>query len=68
MLRTNIVLDEKLIKSCIKATGIKTKRALIDFALHEILRHEKQKDLLKLRGKVHWKGDLMVSRSGRNFE
>lgn len=65
MLRTNIVLDEKLIQSCIKATGIKTKRAVIDFALHEILRHEKQKELLKLRGKVHWKRNLTSSRSSR---
>ena len=68
MLRTNVMLDEKLVHLCIKATGIKTKRALIDFALREILRHEKQKDLLKFQGKIHWKGNLSTFRTGRNFE
>ena len=67
MQRTNIVLDEKLIQSCIKATGIKTKRAIIDFALREVLRHKKQEELLKLRGKIHWEGNLSASRAGRSL-
>jgi len=54
MVRTSIVLDEKLIQSCMKVTGIKKRNALIDFALREILRREKQKKLLKLRGNVYW--------------
>ncbi len=66
MIRTNIVLDEKLLNDALKLTKIKTRRALIDYALRELLRHEKQKMLLKLRGKIHWEGDLSASREGRD--
>ena len=67
MKRTNVVLDEKLVNDCIKATGIKTQRALIDHALRELLRHEKQSKLLELKGKINWDGDLDASREGRNL-
>ena len=65
MKRTNIVLDEKLIGDCIKATGIKTQKALIDHALRELLRHERQTKLLQLKGRIHWDGDLDEWRRGR---
>lgn len=65
MTRTNIVLDEKLVNTALKITKLPTRRALIDYALRELLRHEKQKELLKLRGKIHWEGDLDSSREGR---
>ena len=58
MKRTNIVLDHKLVEECIKATGIKTQRALVDHALRELLRHESQTRILELKGKVHWEGNL----------
>lgn len=67
MLRTNIVLDEKLIKAGLKATGIKTRRELVDYALRELLRHKAQMKLLNLRGRIHWEGDLSTSREGRNI-
>jgi Arc/MetJ family transcription regulator len=65
MKRTNIVLDEKLVKSCLKATGLKTRRNLIDYALRELLRHESQMKILELKGKVHWEGDLNTLRQRR---
>ena len=58
MKRTNVVLDDNLVESCIKVTGIKTRRALIDYALRELLRHEKQAKILDLKGKVNWEGNL----------
>jgi len=67
MKRTNIVIDESLINECIEVTGIKTQRALIDYALHELLRREKQTKLFKLKGKIHWDGDLDGSREGRGL-
>ena len=66
MKRTNIVLDDKLVDKCMKATGIKTQRALIDHALRELLRHESQTKILELKGKVKWEGDLSEWRRGRN--
>ena len=46
MKRTNIVLDDNLVKDCMKATGIKTQKALIDHALRELLRHLNSKVIL----------------------
>ena len=63
--RTNIVLDSKLVQAGLKATGIKTRRELVDFALRELLRHKQQKKLLALKGKVTWEGDLTGMRAGR---
>jgi Arc/MetJ family transcription regulator len=58
-------MDEKLIKEGMKTTGIKTRRALVDYALRDLLRRESQKRILELKGKVHWEGDLSSMRKGR---
>jgi Arc/MetJ family transcription regulator len=63
--RTTVVLNDKLVAQCMKATGIKTKRALIDHALRELLRRERQKRILELKGTVDWEGDLAEWRKGR---
>ena len=63
--RTNVVLDDELVKECQKLTGINTRRALIDYALHELLRHGRQRRLLELKGTVKWEGDLDAWRKGR---
>ena len=67
MKRTNIVIEEKLIRDGMKATGIKTRRALVDYALRDLLRRESQKRILELKGKVHWEGDLLSMRKGRGI-
>jgi Arc/MetJ family transcription regulator len=63
--RTNIVLDDTLVVTCQKATGLKTRRALIDHALKELLRHEHQKKVLELKGTVQWEGNLATWRKRR---
>ena len=65
MKRTNIVLDEKLVETGKKATGLKTSKAVVDFALKELVRHSNQKRILDLFGKVEWTGDLRQMRSMR---
>lgn len=67
MKRTNVVLDEKLVEACLAATGLKTQKALIDHALRELLRHENQAKLLKLKGSVNWEGNLDEWREGRGL-
>jgi Arc/MetJ family transcription regulator len=63
--RTNIVLDEVLVRQGLKATGMKTRRALVHHALQELVRREKQLSLLALEGKVRWTGDLNAMRRRR---
>ena len=63
--RTNIVLDENLIEAGLKATGLKTRKELVDFALHDLLRREAQMKILELKGNVHWEGNLSEMLKGR---
>jgi Arc/MetJ family transcription regulator len=64
--RTNVVIDDALINECQKLTGIRTRRALIDYALHEVCRRGRQKRLLELKGTIKWKGDLSEWRKARD--
>ena len=61
--RTNIVLDTHLVDTGLKLTGLKTRRELVDFALRELVRHQQQKKLLDLKGKIDWEGDLEAMRT-----
>ena len=61
-MRTNIEIDDKLIRATLKVTGLKTKREVVDLALKELLRIRRQGDLRKLKGKFHWEGDLEAMR------
>jgi len=65
MKRTNIVLDEGLIRQGLRATGMKTRRALVQHALQELVRREKQLGFLALKGKIHWTGNLNAMRRSR---
>ncbi len=65
MKRTNIVFDEKLVGKGMRLTGIETQKALIDYALRELVRRKEQKKILRLKGKVSWEGDLDQLRTNR---
>lgn len=65
MKRTNIVLDEKLVGKGMRLTGLETQRALIDYALRELVRRKEQRSILKLKGKINWEGDLEELRKNR---
>jgi Arc/MetJ family transcription regulator len=57
-MRTNIEIDDKLMKEALKATGLRTKREVVDFALKQTVKLSRQADIKKLRGKFQWEGDL----------
>lgn len=61
----NIVLEEELVSKGMRLTGLRTQKALIDYALRELVRREEQKSILKLKGKISWEGDLDQLRSNR---
>jgi Arc/MetJ family transcription regulator len=64
-MRTNIVLDDKLVEEARRLTGIKTKRALIHEALRVMIRLRQQGEVRKLRGKLQWVGNLDEQRQAR---
>lgn len=58
-MRTNIEIDDNLIKEALKLTGSKTKREAVTLSLETLVRLKRQEHLAKkLRGKVKWEGDL----------
>ena len=65
MSRTNIELDEKLVKEGLKLTRKKTKKDLVNHALQELVSRMKRKKLLDLEGKVKWTGKLSDLRNSR---
>jgi Arc/MetJ family transcription regulator len=65
-MRTNIVLDDKLLERAQKLTGIKTKRGVVHEALRTLILLREQAGTRKLRGKLHWKGDLHQQRLSRS--
>ena len=64
-MRTNIEIDDRLMKDTLKATGLRTKREVVDLALKELLKLEKQTEFRKLRGKIDWQGNLEEMRLDR---
>ncbi len=61
-MRTNIVIDDKLMKDVLSTTGLKTKREAVEEGLRTVLRLGRQTQIRKLRGKVNWQGDLDAMR------
>jgi Arc/MetJ family transcription regulator len=61
-MRTNIVIDDKLMSDTLRATGLKTKREAVEMGLRTLLRLQQQTELRKLRGKYQWEGDLDAMR------
>jgi Arc/MetJ family transcription regulator len=62
-MRTNIVIDDKLMRDALRATGLKTKRAAVEEGLRTLLRLQKQSEIRRFRGKLEWRGDLDAMRS-----
>lgn len=61
-MRTNVVIDDKLMAGTLRATGLKTQREAVEPALKTLLRLQQQTELRKLRGRYEWEGDLDAMR------
>ncbi len=53
-MRTNIVLDDDLVREAARLTGLRTKRALVDEALRLLVQTRKRRSILELKGKIHF--------------
>jgi Arc/MetJ family transcription regulator len=65
MSRTNIEIDDGLIRKARKLTRLKTKRQIVDKALELLVRSESRKGILRYYGSGIWQGDLKRSRRNR---
>ena len=57
-MRTNIVIDDELMDQAMKATGLETKRAVVEAGLRKLVQLNEQANILDYFGKLHWEGDL----------
>jgi len=64
-MRTNIVINDQLMKETLRATGLKTKREAVELGLQTLLRLKKQWEIRRLRGKLAWQGNLDAMRTDR---
>ena len=65
MSRTNIEIDDSLMRKARRLTRLKTKRQIVDKALELLVRSESRKGILRYYGSGVWKGDLKASRRNR---
>jgi Arc/MetJ family transcription regulator len=64
-MRTNIVINDKLMKAALRATGVKTKREAVELGLRTLLRLREQEEIRRFRGKLKWQGDLEAMRTDK---
>ena len=57
-MRTNIVIDDKLMSVALKTSGLKTKKEVVEEGLRLLVKVKNQSKLRKLRGKLKWESNL----------
>ncbi len=53
-MRTNIVIDDGIMQAAMDASGIRTKKGVVERALQEFVERRARKNLRDLRGKIHF--------------
>ncbi len=64
-MRTNIDIDDRLMRRAMRTSGARTKRAAVEAGLRLLIQTRAQAGIRRLRGKIAWDGDLAASRLGR---
>lgn len=64
-MRTNIDIDDRLMREAMRRSGAPTKRAAVEAALQLLVETLSQTSIRRFKGKVKWEGDLSASRLGR---
>jgi len=57
-MRTNVVVDDDLMESALKLSGLGTKKAAIEEGLKLLIQVKSQKEIKRFRGKLKWSGNL----------
>jgi len=65
-MRTNIDIDDDLMRLALAATGQGSKKAVVAEGLRLLVRLKAQEAVLALEGQVAWQGDLAAGREGRD--
>ena len=57
-MRTNVIIDDELMESALRVSGLKTKKDAIEEGLKLLVRLKSQESILRFRGKLKWSGSL----------
>jgi len=64
-MRTNIDIDDRLMRQAMRHTGARTKKATVEAGLRLLVDTHAQGAIRRLKGKVRWEGNQNKSRNGR---
>jgi Arc/MetJ family transcription regulator len=64
-MRTNVVLDDRLMSTALKLSGLKTKKSAIEEGLKLLIQLHRQEQIKDYRGKLSWTGNLDEMRADR---
>lgn len=64
-MRTNIDIDDRLMRQAMRSSRSRTKRAAVEAGLRLLIQTRAQATIRRLRGRIQWEGDLHKSRLGR---
>ncbi|MCB9249142.1 MAG: type II toxin-antitoxin system VapB family antitoxin [Ignavibacteriales bacterium] len=64
-MRTNIVIDDKLMNLALASTGLKTKKEVVEEGLKALIKMKSQLKLKSLRGELKWEGDIEKMRTDK---
>ena len=62
-MRTNIVIDDKLMREALAVSGCTTKKETVEQGLKLLIALGNQARIRTLRGKLDWEGDLDAMRA-----
>jgi Arc/MetJ family transcription regulator len=66
-MRTDIDLDDDLVEEAMRLSGLRTKKPVVEEALRQLIRLQRQAEIRTLRRKLKWEGNLEENRLGRRF-
>lgn len=61
-MRTNMVIDDRLLERALALSGLQTKREAVEEGLRLLVRLKEQERIRAARGKLSWDGDLDAMR------
>ncbi|MES2320318.1 MAG: type II toxin-antitoxin system VapB family antitoxin [Pseudomonadota bacterium] len=64
-MRTNIIIDDKLLEDTLRLTGLKSKSEVVELGLRTLVRLGQQEKIRQARGKFVWQGDLNALRDDK---
>ena len=67
-MRTNIVIDDRLMREAMAAAGARSKREAVEMGLQLLLTRRRQAAIKSLRGTLDWQGDLDAMRTDARQE